>query len=358
MPVASTFISATRSSDDHMFNYFLRRFLLIIPTFFISTFIVFVILQITPGGPFEQIMLQTKMQIMSGEAGGGSSNTQESINLPEESVAELKRYFNLDKPIPVRYAMWMGNVLQGDLGKSYKFSEPVVTVIKERLPISIFFGLTGFLLSYLICIPLGVWKAVKHGSPFDIISSALVFIGYSIPGFALGAVLLVTLGSAGYFPLGEFHSLEWDSLSLWGKILDQAHHAVLPITAYMVGSFATLTILMKNSLMENLGQDYVRTAFAKGLPEKRVVFIHAFRNSLIPIVTGLGHFIGLVFAGSFLIEKVFNIDGLGYVGFKAIVERDYTFVMGTLAIGIVVLLIGNILSDIFYALVDPRIRFK
>ena len=341
-----------------MFNYFVRRFLLIIPTFFIATFIVFVILQLTPGGPFEQIMMQTKMQIMAGEAGGGGGGVEESIDLPAESVAELKRYFNLDKPIPVRYAIWIGNVLQGDLGKSYKYSEPVADVIVDRLPISIFFGLTGFILSYLICIPLGVWKAVKHSSSFDILSSALVFIGYSIPGFALGAVLMVTLGSAGYFPLGEFHSLNWDSLSLWEKILDQAHHAVLPVIAYMVGSFATLTILMKNSLMENLGQDYVRTAFAKGLPEKRVVFIHAFRNSLIPIVTGLGHFIGLIFAGSFLVEKVFNIDGMGYVGYRAVVERDYTFVMGTLAIGVVILTVGNILSDIFYALVDPRIRFK
>ena len=341
-----------------MFNYFLRRFLLIIPTFFIATAIVFVILQVTPGGPFEQIMLQAKMQAQGGEGGGGSGNFQESINIPEESVAELKRYFNLDKPIYTRYFIWIGNVLQGDLGKSYKFSEPVVDVIKDRLPISIFFGLTGFILSYLICIPLGVWKAVKHGSAFDITSSALVFMGYSVPGFALGAVLMVTLGSAGYFPLGEFHSLDWDSLSFGEKILDQIHHAVLPVIAYMVGGFATLTILMKNSLMENLGQDYVRTAFAKGLPERRVVFVHAFRNSLIPIVTGLGHFIGLVFAGSFLIEKVFNIDGMGYVGYRAVVERDYTFVMGTLAIGSVILTVGNILSDIFYALVDPRIRFK
>lgn len=341
-----------------MFNYFLRRFLLIIPTFFISTFIVFFILQITPGGPFEQIMLQAKMQQMAGEGGAGSVSGRESMDLPEESVAELKRFFNLDKPIPVRYFIWIGNIMQGDFGKSYKFSEPVMDVIKKRLPISIFFGVTGFILSYLICIPLGIYKAIKHGSGFDIGSSALVFMGYSIPGFALGAVLVVTLGSAGFFPLGEFRSLNWESLSLWGKITDQLHHAVLPIIAYMVGGFATLTILMKNSLMENLGQDYVRTAFAKGLPERRVVFVHALRNSLIPIVTGLGGFIGILFAGSFLIEKVFNIDGLGYVGYRAVVERDYTFVMGILVINVIILLTGNIFSDMLYALVDPRIRFR
>ncbi len=340
-----------------MFNYFLRRLLLTIPTFFISTFVVFVILQETPGGPFEQIMLQAKMQTQTEGVGGGGSD-QMSIDIPDEAVAELKKYYHLDKPILERYAIWIGNILTGDFGKSHIFDEPVLDVIKDRLPISMLFGVTGFLLSYLICIPLGIMKAVKHGSKFDILSSTLVFIGYSIPGFSLGAVLLVTLGSAGYFPLGEFHSLDWDTFTFWEKVVNQTHHAILPIIAYMVGGFATLTILMKNSLMENLGQDYVRTAFAKGLSEKKVITVHALRNSLIPIVTGLGHFIGIIFAGSFLIEKVFNIDGLGYVGYQAIVQRDYTFVMGNLVIGVGILLLGNILSDIFYVIVDPRIKFK
>lgn len=340
-----------------MFNYFLRRLLLTIPTFFIATFIVFYILQMTPGGPFEQIMMQAQ-QAAQAEGTGGGGDDRASIDIPDEAVAELKKYFNLDKPIPVRYAIWIGNLMSGDFGKSYMLDEPVLDVIKDRLPVSLLFGVTGFLLSYLICIPLGIFKAVRHGSKSDIISSVLVFMGYSIPGFALGAVLLVTLGSAGLFPLGEFHSIDWDSLSFFEKIVDQAHHAVLPIIAYMIGGFATLTILMKNSLMENLGQDYVRTAFAKGLTEKKVILVHALRNSLIPIVTGLGHFIGLIFAGSFLIEKVFNIDGIGYISYMAIVQRDYTFVMGSLVIGIFILLIGNILSDIFYVLVDPRIKFK
>ena len=340
-----------------MFNYFLRRFLLIIPTFVISTLIVFVILQKTPGGPFEQIMLQARMQNQAEGVGGGASG-RESLDIPDEAVAELKRYFNLDKPIHERYFLWIGNVLTGDFGKSYMLGDPVLTVIKDRLPISMFFGITGFLLSYLICIPLGIYKAVKHSSKFDIASSALVFMGYSIPGFALGAVLLVTLGSAGYFPLGEFRSLDWESLSFGEQVIDQLHHAVLPVIAYMVGGFATLTILMKNSLLENLGQDYVRTAFAKGLSERKVITVHALRNSLIPIVTGLGHFISIIFAGSFLIEKVFNIDGLGYVSYQAIVNRDYTFVMGSLVISVLLLVIGNILSDILYVVVDPRIKFK
>jgi microcin C transport system permease protein len=214
-------------------------------------------------------------------------------------------------------------------------------------------------MAYLVCIPLGILKAVKHGSPFDIGSSAVVFIGYSIPGWALGAVMLVYFsGKLGWFPLGEFRSEGWEDLDFWHKVGDQAWHMVLPSICYMVGSFATLTILMKNSLMENLGQDYVRTAFAKGLPERKVIFVHALRNSLIPIATGIGGFLTVILAGSFLVEKTFNIQGMGLLGLRSAVQRDYTVVMGILSISVVLQLLGNILSDFLYALVDPRIRFK
>jgi microcin C transport system permease protein len=255
---------------------------------------------------------------------------------------------------------WSG-ILTGDLGESYKFNRPVMEVIQARFPVSIYFGLIGFLLAYSVCVPLGVAKAVKHGSSFDFVSSALVFVGYSIPGWALGGLLLVLLGGGSFwdvFPLGGFRSPEWDQMSVIDKALDQVNHTVLPVIAYAVGSFASLTVLMKNSLMENLGQDYVRTAFAKGLGERRVILVHALRNSLIPICTGLGHAIGLVMAGSYLIEKVFNIDGIGYLGFTAIVERDYAVVMGILVINTALILLGNILSDVLYVLVDPRIRFS
>jgi microcin C transport system permease protein len=343
-----------------MFNYFVRRFLLIIPTFLIATMVVFVILQYTPGGPFEMIEMQFKMRQMgSGEAsgGGGGGRGGGGGEIPEQAKEELKRYFNLDKPVPVRYAMWLGNIMQGDFGKSYTYSEPVLDVITSRFPISIYFGLIGFVLSYLICIPLGIIKAIRHGSAFDLTSSAIVFMGYAIPGWALGAVALVTLGGT-YFPLGEFRSPGWEDMGTWDQIIDQLHHTILPVMAYMVGSFATLTILMKNSLLENLGQDYVRTAFAKGLSERRVIFVHALRNSLIPIATGLGGALGLIFTGSVLIERIFNIDGMGYLGFRSVVERDYTVFMGTLVFGLVIQLTGNIFSDILYALIDPRIRFR
>ncbi len=255
---------------------------------------------------------------------------------------------------------WAG-LLAGDLGTSYKYEVPVIDLVVSRFPISIRFGLTGFLLAYLICIPLGVLKAIRHNTHFDFASSALVFIGYSIPGWALGAVLLVLFGGGSFwdvFPLGGIESDNFDELAAWGKIKDFIHHMALPVIAYSIGSFATLTVLTKNSLMENLGQDYVRTAFAKGLSEKRVIFVHALRNSLIPICTGLGHAISLVMAGSYLVEKVFNIDGLGLLGFTSIIGRDYAVVMGVLVINTLLMLVGNILSDVLYVLVDPRIRFN
>ena len=212
-----------------------------------------------------------------------------------------------------------------------------------------------------MCIPLGVFKAIRHGSRFDLLSSLIVFLGYSIPGWALGTALLVLLGGGSFwnvFPLGGFRPTNWEYLSFFEKVTAQIHYMFLPVLCYMIESFATLTILMKNSLMENLGQDYVRTAYAKGLSERRVIFVHALRNSLIPIATGLGTEIGIILAGSFLIEKVFNIDGMGYLGYTSILQRDYPVALGILVISSLLLLVGNILSDMIYVIVDPRIRFK
>lgn len=345
-------------------GYFIRRFLLIIPTFIGITLLVFTIMQFVPGGPLEQELLKLRAGAMmgGGEAGGsGGSGKYEGVEIPSEALEEMKKFYGLDKPVPIRYLSWLLNVVQFDLGSSYVYAEPVWDVIKARFPVSMYFGLISFILSYTICIPLGVAKAVKHGSPFDIGSSVLVFIGYSTPGWAAGAVLLVLLGGGSFwnvFPLGEFRSENWADMSFWGKITDQVHHTILPVFAWTVGQFAMLTMLMKNQLMENLGQDYVRTAFAKGLPEKRVIFIHAMRNSLIPIATGLGHILSFILAGSYLIEKMFNINGFGLLGYNSVVKRDYPIVLGVLVIGSLLGLLGNILSDVLYALIDPRIRFK
>jgi microcin C transport system permease protein len=342
-----------------MATYFIRRLLLVIPTFIGITMAVFVITHFVPGGPVERRIMQFQMATMTegGAAGGGGLR----VARPGEAIEEIRRYYGFDKPVHVRYAQWLWNVVRLDLGTSYIYQDPVWDVIKSRFPVSIFLGLTGFVLSYLICVPLGVLKAIHHRSKFDVVSSFIVFLGYSVPGWALGTALLVLFGGGSFwsvFPLGGFRPDNWEYLSIGDKILGQLHHMVLPVVCYMVGSFATLTILTKNSLLENLGQDYVRTAFAKGLDERRVIFVHALRNSLIPLATGLGSVFSLILAGSFLIERVFNIDGMGYLGYTSILQRDYPVALGILVIGSLLMLIGNILSDMIYAAVDPRIRFK
>jgi microcin C transport system permease protein len=341
-----------------MAAYFLRRLLLMIPTFLGITFLVFTVTRFVPGGPIEQMI--ARIQMGGGEAGGGGAHAT-GLEIPEKVLEELRVKFKLDQPIWKAYPLWLFDVIRLDFGKSYKFNAPVLDVITERFPVSIYFGLIGFILAYIVCVPLGVMKAVRHAGLFDFATSALVFAAYSIPGWALGAILLVLFGGGSFWdvvPLGGFRSENWHELGLLDKILDQAHHTILPILAYAITSFAALTILTKNALMENLGQDFVRTAFAKGLTERRVIFVHALRNSLIPVCTGLGHALSLLMAGSYLVERVFNIDGIGYLGYTALVERDYAVVMGILVINTGLILLGNILSDVLYVLVDPRIRFQ
>jgi microcin C transport system permease protein len=358
-----------------MTSYFLRRLLLIPFTFLAITFLVYAIVRVTPGGPVEQAKMQ--MRAGAAEAGGGAA-AGEDLQLPQEAIDQLKRYYKLDKPIPVGYLTWLGlwpdedkggalsGVLEGDFGTSYRYNDPVLETIVSKFPISIYFGLIGYLASWLICIPLGVFKALKHRSLFDTTTSVVVFIGYSIPGF-VAAILLMLLFATDLwglriFPLGGFRSEGWDEWvahgEYWRAIKDQLWHTAIPLVAYVMASFATMTILMKNSLLDNLNADYVRTAFAKGLPERRVIFVHALRNSLIPICVGIGNAIGLVLAGSFLIEKTCNIPGMGLLGFNSIVERDYPVIMGILVFAVVLRLVGNILSDIVLALVDPRVRFS
>jgi len=450
-----------------MFEYFIRRLLLMVPTFFGTTILVFYILQSVPDGPFEQAVKQIKMaQMQSGES-NATSNNKNSMETSQDVLEKLRQQYGLDKPIWKRYLIWLGlskkelkyketeigvpfrytiknlgegkyvpvslqkwilvnkeesgklfiyesppgtdfewetqeykllpeywdieesnwavsdwkiretlkenyvgiiltkkqGIFTGYLGHSEKHNENVGTLIWNRLHISGIFGLTGFMLAYLICIPLGIIKALKHGTKFDIFSSFTVFLGYSIPPYALAGILLSIFATGNIFdtpilPSRGWRPDDWEQLNLIGKFMGQFQHAFLPILCYMVGSFATLTILMKNSLMENLSQDYVRTAYAKGLSEKRVIFFHTVRNSLIPIATGIGGVIGLFLAGSYLIEKIFGIDGIGLLSFKAIGSRDYGIIMGFLVITILIRLIGNLISDLCYALIDPRIRFK
>jgi len=342
-----------------MTGYFIRRLLLIIPTFVGITLVVFVLIHFVPGGPIERQI----SQILGGGSAGDGVTGGSGVEIPPEAYEQMRQYYGLDKPVHVRYAQWFWNVLHLDLGKSWVYRQPVWDVIKSRFPISIFLGLTGFLLSYLVCIPLGVWKAVKHGSKFDFASSMIVFVGYCIPGWALGTGLLVLFGGGSFwniFPLGGFRpdNSVWESLGFFQKVLSQLHYMALPVFCYMIGEFARLTILTKNAMIETLSQDYIRTAFAKGLSGKRVIFGHALRNSLIPIATGLGHQISLILAGSFLIEKAFNIQGMGYLGYEALIKRDYPVALGILVISSLLMLVGNLLSDFFCAAADPRVRFQ
>jgi len=343
-----------------MTAYFIRRFLLIIPTFIGITILVFTITRFVPGGPIERIIAQAQqMQSMEGGGPKGSSSEAQTQPLSEEQIEDLKKYYGFDKPILISYFQWLGKVLRGDLGESTRYYDPVWSMIRERIPISLYFGIISLLLVYGVCIPLGIIKAIKHKSPFDNISSIVVFTGYAIPGWVVGILMLVLLASHWeIFPLGGLVSEDFEDFSLIGKAADIAWHTVLPLIAYVIGSFTVMTFLMKNTLMDNLAADYVRTAIAKGVPFREAIFKHALRNSLIPIATSFGNNISIILSGSFLIETVFNINGMGLLGYESIVERDYPVVLGILVISSLLFMIGNILSDICVAIVDPRVQFE
>ncbi|OIN99556.1 MAG: peptide ABC transporter permease [Elusimicrobia bacterium CG_4_10_14_0_2_um_filter_56_8] len=344
-----------------MTTYFIRRLLLIPLTFLAITFLVYAVLRVVPGGPIEQAQLQIKMAAMQEGGSTGSASAEAELQIPEDAMKELKKYYHLDKSIPEGYVRWLWGIVRLDFGRSYVYGEPVLDVITSKFPISIYFGLIGYFASWLVCVPLGVTKAIRHRTGYDTWTSVLVFIGYSIPGFVACLMLMVLLGGGSYFdilPLGGFRSDNWEQLGFFAKIIDQLRHTAIPVFGYLIGGFATMTILMKNSLLDNLGADYVRTAFAKGLSENRVVFVHAMRNSLIPLTVGIGQALGLLFAGSFLIEKTCNIPGMGLLGYTSIIQRDYPVILGTLVFLVLIRLTGNIFSDIVWAMIDPRIRFS
>ncbi len=339
-----------------MTAYFIRRLLLVIPTFIGITLLVFAITRVVPGGPIERMM--TEAMLSSSDAASAQTDTRSGSTLSDEQLAELQAYYGFDQPTLPAYFTWLGKVLRLDLGTSTRYQDPVWDIIAERFPVSSFYGIATLIITYAVCIPLGIAKAIRHGSRFDHISSGVVFFGYAVPSYVIGIALIVVFASwLDWFPLGGFVSDDFEDYSLWEKTRDLLWHAVLPLAAYTAGSFAVTTFMMKNTLMDNLSADYVRTAIAKGESFGGAVRNHALRNSLIPIATSFGNNISLLLGGSFLIETIFNIDGIGLLGFESIVERDYPIVMGILVISSLLFLVGNILSDICVALVDPRIRF-
>ena len=276
---------------------------------------------------------------------------------PADPAAEAERAKYLRWRV-VLYRKALNGLLQGNLGKSYKYNESVLKMMAARLPVSLYFGLLGALVAYAVSIPLGVFKALKHKSIFDSLSSLLLFVGYAMPGFALGAVLLVYLGARlEYFPLYGLTGPDFSTLSLLDQIKDLAMHTVLPLTCYVIGALAMTTMMMKNSLLENLSADYMRTAVAKGLSYHRAVWGHAFRNSFIPIASTLGGVVCSVVGGSILIERVFDIQGFGMLSYQALMDKDYSLIMGTLLLSSIMIIMGNLLSDILVAALDPRIKY-
>ncbi|HXH73805.1 MAG TPA: ABC transporter permease subunit [Bacteriovoracaceae bacterium] len=344
-----------------MLKYFIRRLLILIPTLLGVTVVVFAIINLAPGSPIEQKIQQ--MRFGSGETTSASSSAGgrgASMGVSDEMMLALKKQYGFDKPLHERYLLWLKNISTLNFGESFTYEEPVVDVIVSKFPVSLQFGIISLILSYLISIPLGIFKAIKHGSVFDVSTSIFLFILYSIPSFML-AILLIVLFSGGsfleIFPVGGLYSESYDELSSWEKILDRVHHFTLPLICYTIGSFTSLTVLMKNSLIEEIKKDYIRTARAKGLNEKTVYMKHALRNALIPIVTGLGGFLSVFFAGSLLLETIFQLDGIGLLSYKSVLARDYNVIMGLVFIQSALFLLGNVLSDFAYVIVDPRIDF-
>lgn len=372
-----------------MLAYITRRLFLIIPTLFGIMLINFLIVQLAPGGPIEQIIAQVQgtavdatsrfsgastdgqslrqHENMKASSSASSSKYVGARGLDPEFIAELEKQFGFDKPLHERFFIMMKNYLHFDFGTSYFQDKDVMQLVLDKMPVSITLGLWTTLLTYLICIPLGIAKARKDGSTFDTVTSGAVILGYAIPSFLFAILLIIvfasgsyiTCGSGGCFPLRGLTSENFDQLSIFGKIKDYLWHITLPVIALTIGSFATLTMLTKNSFLDEINKQYVQTARAKGLTERRVLYGHVFRNAMLIVIAGFpSAFIGILFTGSLLIEVIFSLDGLGLLGYEATLNRDYPVMFGTLFFFTFLGLIMNLISDILYTIIDPRIDFE
>lgn len=339
-----------------MTSYFIRRILLVIPTLLGITLLVFGITRFVPGGPVDQMIMRAQS---GGSESGGVRSSRSGQALDDAQLEELRAFYGFDKPVHVSYLDWLGKTLQFDLGVSTRYQEPVSRMILERLPVTLGYGAATLVLLYLVCIPLGILKAMRHGGIFDSASSVVLFFFQSVPSFVVGIFLLITFASrADLFPMAGHVSDGFEDLGFFEKIVDIFWHGTLPILSYLLGLLALLTFLMKNALLENLSADYVRTAMAKGVGFKQAVLGHALRNSLVTLAPYLGASIGLLVGGSFLIETIFTIDGIGLLGYDALVQRDYPTVMGILMLSAGSVLAGNLISDFILVVVDPRVKLS
>jgi microcin C transport system permease protein len=344
--------------------YILKRILLMVPTLIGVMLITFVVTQFVPGGPVEKMMAEIEGRGIAGEAAAGRAGGlyQGDRGLDAERLEQLKKLYGFDRPPLQRFVSMMGNYLVFDFGDSYYHHKSVAELVISKLPVSMSLGLWTFLIVYLTCIPLGISKAVHDGSRFDVLSSTIILVGYAIPGFVLGIVLIVLFGGGSFwniFPLRGLVSDNWSEMTFAAKILDYLWHMVLPVTASTVGSLAVMTLLTKNSFLEEIRKQYVMTARAKGLSENQVLYKHVFRNAIIPIITGFpGSFITAFFTGSLLIETIFSLDGMGLLAYNSVMNRDYPVVLGTLFFFTIIGLVSRLLSDLCYVVVDPRISFE
>ena len=362
-----------------MAAYILRRVLLMIPTLLGIMAISFALIQFAPGGPVEQVIAKLTGQAGGdplsggggdnlggqdnlGDSGGASSRYRGAQGLDPEFIARLEKQFGFDKPPLERFGLMLWNYARFDFGDSYFRDISVVQLILEKMPVSISIGLWITLISYLISIPLGIRKAIKDGSVFDIWTSAIVIVGYAIPGFLFAIMLMVFFAGGSFFdwfPLRGLTSDNFDQLSLWGKIVDYFWHLALPLTAMVLSAFATTTLLTKNSFLDEIRKQYVVTARAKGLSERQVLYGHVFRNAMLIIIAGFpGAFISAFFTGSLLIENIFSLDGLGLLGFRSVIDRDYPVVFANLYIFSLIGLFVSLMSDLMYTWIDPRIDFE
>ncbi len=362
-----------------MTAYIIRRLLLMIPTLFVIILLNFIIIQGAPGGPVERMIAElqgqdtsTSGQISSGgdlapsssstTSSNSSSSYRGSQGMPPELIEKIEKLYGFDKPAWQRFLLMMKQYLTFDFGESHYHGKPVLTLIKDSLPVSISLGLWSTLIIYLVSIPLGIRKAVRNGSFFDHATSAVVVIGYAVPAFLFAILLVVFFASGTYFdwfPLRGLVSENHDQLSLAGKIIDYFKHITLPTIALVIGGFSTLTLLTKNSFLDEISKQYVVTARSKGLSERQVLYRHVFRNAMLIVVAGFpAAFVGIFFTGALLIEYIFSLNGLGLLGFEAVIQRDYPVIFGTLYIFTLLGLVMKLISDLTYMWIDPRINFE
>lgn len=345
-----------------MLAYIVKRLLLMIPTLIGILLVSFAIIQFVPGGPVEQLVQELRGASLAGEVSTSSAGLYRGgQGVDSERLKEIRELYGFDKPAIERFIEMLERYARFDLGYSYFHHKSVWQLIIDKLPVSISLGFWSFLLVYSVSIPLGIAKAVRNGSRFDLWTSTAILVGYAVPGFVLGVALLVFFGGGSFlqwFPLRGLTSDDWSELSLAGKVMDYFWHLAMPLTCLVVGSFAVTTMLTKNTFLEEVRRQYVMTARAKGLSERRVFYRHVFRNALIPLVTAFpAAFIGAFFTGSLLIETLFSLDGLGLLSYEAVVKRDYPVVLGSLYVFSLLGLITKLITDVLYTWVDPRVKF-